>query len=137
MGVEALLEEQHTGIKVLSNPKSAGSLPNKIKVIKHRNDDIQKIVGSLTHVIDLCRPFMPEGEMFELSMAFCKRLFDDLDEDETEMVPRLDLRTRIDNFLAENAAIQGLSDTIRAMDAMIVERDEFLEICEEWLVKHK
>ena len=80
---------------------------------------------------------MPEGEMFELSMAFCKRLFDDLDEDETEMVPRLDLRTRIDNFLAENAAIQGLSDTIRAMDAMIVERDEFLEICEEWLVKHK
>jgi len=137
LGVEALLEEQHTGIKVLSNPKSAGSLPNKIKVIKHRNDDIQKIVGSLTHVIDLCRPFMPEGEMFELSMAFCKRLFDDLDEDETEMVPRLDLRTRIDNFLAENAAIQGLSDTIRAMDAMIVERDEFLEICEEWLAKHK
>ena len=112
-------------------------MPKKIKIIKHRNDDIQKIVASLTHVIDLCQPFMPEGEMFELSLAFFESLFDSVDDDETEMVPRLDLRSRIDTFVAENTVIQGLSDTIRAMDAMIVERDEFLEICEEWLATQK
>jgi len=136
-GCNALFEQQHTAINILSNPKSAGSLPNKIKAIKHRNDDIQASLGSLTHVIELCKPFMPKGEIFELSMAFIETLFDELDEDETEMVPRLDLRERIDTFVAQDPSIQNLSDSIRALDAMIVERDEYLEICEAWLARHK
>jgi len=59
--------------------------------------------------------------------------FDTLDAEETEMAPRLDLRKSVDEFIPQCAAVQELSDTVRGLDAMIVERDEYVELVEAWV----
>ena len=71
--------------------------------------------------------------MQEVSLDDLLKVFDEVDEDETGFAPRLDLRTRVDDYIPRNARVQELSDTIRALDVMILERDDYIEIVEEWL----
>ena len=68
-----------------------------------------------------------------MSLDDLLKVFDEVDEDETGFAPRLDLRTRVDDYIPRNARVQELSDTIRALDVMILERDDYIEIVEEWL----
>jgi len=78
----------------------------------------------------------PELELeqyLEVSLDDLLKVFDEVDEDETGFAPRLDLRTRVDDYIPRNARVQELSDTIRALDVMILERDDYIEIVEEWL----
>jgi len=63
--------------------------------------------------------------------------FDDADEDGTEMIPRLDLRLRIDTYVPRCERVKVLSDKVRHMDAMIVQRDEYVDILKEWLDMQK
>ena len=72
----------------------------------------------------------------KLSLEFLLGVFDEVDEDETGFAPRLDLRTKVDTYIPRNAMVQHLSDTIRALDVMILERDDFEEIVQEWLKDH-
>jgi len=58
--------------------------------------------------------------------------FDKLDEEGAEMAPRLDLRQSVDTFIPECVDVQELSDTVRNLDAMIVERDEYVELVDAW-----
>ena len=69
----------------------------------------------------------------KLGLDFMTKIFDDLDEDDTEMATRLDLRQKIDEYVPMDSQLQQLSDKIRAIDGMIVERDDYVEIVEEWL----
>ena len=68
-----------------------------------------------------------------MSLDDLLKVFDEVDEDETGFAPRLDLRTRVDDYIPRNPRVQELSDTIRALDVMILERDDYIEIVEEWL----
>ena len=59
--------------------------------------------------------------------------FDKMDEEETGFVPRLDLRLHLENNLLPNMPqIAGLVERIKNLDAMILEKDDFEEILEEW-----
>lgn len=71
----------------------------------------------------------PRAEIYAEMM----NAFDIVDEDEAELAPRLDLRKQIDLFLPDLPQVQTLSDMVRAMDAMIVEREEYEEVVQAWL----
>jgi len=71
----------------------------------------------------------PRAEVY----ADLMNAFDLVDEDEAELAPRLDLRKQIDTFIPAMPAVQKLSDTVRNMDAMIVEREEYEEVVKAWL----
>ena len=60
-------------------------------------------------------------------------VFDKVDEDETGFAPRLDLRREVDKFIEAAPRVQELSDMIRAMDVMILEREDFQDLVMEWL----
>ena len=47
--------------------------------------------------------------------------------------PRYDLRKAIDSYVVDYPALQSLADTIRAMDCMVIDEDDFEEIAEKWL----
>ena len=51
-------------------------------------------------------------------------------------MPRLDLRQALDKHIANNPAVQTLSDTIRNLDLMVVEDDQWAEIFEAWLASN-
>merc|ERR1712086_111757 len=60
--------------------------------------------------------------------------FDDCDTEETEFVPRLDLRKHLDSMAdAKYPLVAELAALIKELDVMIVERDDFEEMVEEWL----
>jgi hypothetical protein len=59
--------------------------------------------------------------------------FDLVDEDGAGIAPRLDLRKKVDSFIPQCAEVQALSDAVRGVDAMILERDEYEEIVDKWL----
>jgi len=61
--------------------------------------------------------------------------FNQIDTEGADMVPRLDLREQIDTFIPTCSAVQQLSDTIRGLDAMIVEREEYEDIVSGWLAQ--
>ena len=55
-----------------------------------------------------------------------------MDEEATGFCPRLDLRKKIESYVAQDPHAQKLVDRIRGIDAMIVEEDEFFELVDEW-----
>jgi len=63
------------------------------------------------------------------------KAFDEIDEEGAGMAPRLDLRQNVDTFVPAYPEAQELSDTVRGLDAMIVERDEYEELVDEWKAK--
>merc|ERR1712166_1547041 len=64
----------------------------------------------------------------------CMEAFDECDTEETEFVPRLDLRKHLDSMAdAKYPLVAELAARIKALDVMIVERDDFEEMVEEWL----
>jgi len=63
------------------------------------------------------------------------KAFDDVDEDEAGIAPRLDLRKQVDTFVPRCADVQNLSDDVRALDAMIIEREEYEEVVDAWLAR--
>merc|ERR1712086_941096 len=64
----------------------------------------------------------------------CMEAFDECDTEETEFVPRLDLRKHLDSMAdAKYPLVAELAAQIKALDVMIVERDDFEEMVEEWL----
>merc|ERR1712166_344887 len=64
----------------------------------------------------------------------CMEAFDECDTEETEFVPRLDLRKHLDSMAdAKYPLVTELAAQIKALDVMIVERDDFEEMVEEWL----
>jgi len=59
--------------------------------------------------------------------------FDKVDEDETGFAARLDLRVHLEtNILPHMPSIASLIGMIMDLDAMILEKDEFEELLEEW-----
>ena len=84
-------------------------------------------------VLFITRERFDAAALQEVSLDDLLKVFDEVDEDETGFAPRLDLRTRVDDYIPRNARVQELSDTIRALDVMILERDDYIEIVEEWL----
>jgi len=59
--------------------------------------------------------------------------FDKVDEEETGFVPRLDLRLHLENNLLPNMPqIASLIELIKNLDTMILEKDDFEELIEEW-----
>jgi len=77
----------------------------------------------------VAEPMKPRAEVY----ADLMNAFDLVDEDEAELAPRLDLRKQIDTFIPAMPAVQKLSDTVRNMDAMIVEREDYEEVVKAWL----
>lgn len=61
------------------------------------------------------------------------KAFDLVDEDGTGFCPRLDLREKVDTFIPGCPPAKKLSDTLRGLDAMIVEHDEFEELVDAWI----
>ena len=59
--------------------------------------------------------------------------FDEVDPDGTEFAPRLDLRKAIEKHVAECAQVQQLADHVRNLDCMVVEKDDYEEIVENWV----
>jgi len=68
-----------------------------------------------------------------ISMEILLAVFDAVDEDETGFAPRLDLRKKVDEYIDLDPKVQELSDQVRALDVMILERDDFEEMVKEWL----
>lgn len=56
-----------------------------------------------------------------------------MDEDGTEFAPRLDLRKQVDKYVDKCKDAQQLSDYIRGLDVMIVERDDYVEFVHDWV----
>merc|ERR1712166_146458 len=83
----------------------------------HKQEQYAEI-GDDGHGNELYNPTHSEW----MNLKFLTNIFDELDEHETEICPRLDLRTKIDEFISHDSRIQSLSDKIRAIDGMIVER---------------
>ena len=64
----------------------------------------------------------------------CMEAFDEMDDEGTEFVPRLDLRKHLDSIAdAKYPLVAELAALVKALDAMILERDDFEEMVEEWL----
>merc|ERR1712166_1234711 len=82
------------------------------------------VASTSEHVVELSE---------NMDLKFLAKVFDELDEDETEMCPRLDLRKRIETYVHMDSRIQLLVDMIRNLDAMIVDRDEYLVLVGEWI----
>jgi len=61
------------------------------------------------------------------------KAFDLVDEDGAGLAPRLDLRKKVDEFVPLCADVQQLSDSVRGLDAMIVEREEYEDLVEQWM----
>jgi len=68
-----------------------------------------------------------------IDQAFLKNVFDVADSEETGFCPRYDLRKALDSYVVDYPALQSLADTIRSMDCMVIDEDEFEEIAEKWL----
>jgi len=78
----------------------------------------------------------PAEDRYEVRKALLQDLmqaFDNLDEDGAELAPRLDLRKQVDGFVPGCADVQELSDSVRGLDAMIVEREEYEELVNRWI----
>lgn len=67
------------------------------------------------------------------SLEFMLAIFDEADEDATGFVPRLEIRKRVDTYVAVHPKVKDLSAQIRAMADLVVERDDFQELVKEWL----
>ena len=74
-----------------------------------------------------------EVEHSTLSLDSLLQIFDKIDEDGTEFVPRLDLRLKIDSCIERDPRARALSEIIKALDCMILERDDFIEMVNNWL----
>jgi len=69
----------------------------------------------------------------ETSEADLMEAFDSVDEDETGFAPRLDLRKKVDEFIPKDPYVQVLSDTIRGLDVMILEKDDYIDHVHAWM----
>ena len=56
-----------------------------------------------------------------------------VDPDDTDFAPRLDLRQEIETYVASCAQVQQLVNHVKNLDCMVVEKDDFEEIVQEWL----
>lgn len=56
-----------------------------------------------------------------------------VDPDDTEVTPRFDLQRMIDTFVGIIPAAQELADAVKAMDAVIVEYEEYEQLVDEWV----
>ena len=75
-------------------------------------------------------------KMHDLRRAHRKLMMDAfvvVDPDDTEFAPRLDLRQQIETHVADCAQVQQLADHVRHLDCMVVEKDDFEEIVQEWV----
>jgi len=62
-------------------------------------------------------------------------VYDEVDTEATELAPRLDLRMKVDEYITQGPyrEVQSVSDSVRAMDAIIVEKDEYVQIVEKFV----
>jgi len=58
--------------------------------------------------------------------------FDELDKEKGGFVPRLDLRKKVDSFVATCPAAKELSLSVRALTSGVVERKEFQTVVTQW-----
>ena len=95
----------------------------------------EKDLEILEQRLQLARSRSPKREVEHsaLSLDFLLQIFDEVDEDGTEFVARLDLRLRIDSCIERDPRAQSLSEIIKAMDCMILERDDFIDMVNNWL----
>jgi len=82
---------------------------------------------------ELSRSPKREAEQRPLSLEFLLQIFDEVDEDGTEFASRLDLRLKVDTHIKRDPRAQSLSNAIRALDCMIMERDDFIDMVNDWL----
>jgi len=75
-------------------------------------------------------------KMHDLRRAHRKLMMDAfvaVDPDDTEFAPRLDLRQQIETHVADCAQVQQLANHVRHLDCMVVEKDDFEDIVQEWV----
>ena len=68
----------------------------------------------------------------ELTEKFFMDIFDECDEDETDMVTMEVFTKQLDQLIPRNAKIQGLKNAIDITN-MILEKEDFEETLQEWL----
>lgn len=61
--------------------------------------------------------------------------FEAVDEDETDMVPRLDLRKKLDHVAKSEPRVKSLAELMKSLDQMVVERDEYEDLVDNWLTQ--
>jgi len=72
------------------------------------------------------------GERGQIGLK-AKALFDDLDEDDTGFVSRLDLADALEELVADYPLAQTLSETISDLSSVISERGDYHEIVNAWV----
>jgi superfamily II RNA helicase len=72
-------------------------------------------------------------DLRESQMQNLLDVFDELDEDGTEFAPRLDLRKQVEKYVPKCAEAQQLADYLRALDVMIVEKEDYEGYVQDWV----
>ena len=110
-------------------------LANQVEAVNNSHielDQFSILVKQWFAVVARTSQQVVEGSVF-IDLKFLTNIFDELDEDETEMCPRSDLRKQIETYVQMDSRVQLLVDMIRNLGTMVVERGEYLELVEEWL----
>eukprot|EP00656_Telonema_subtile_P000384 TRINITY_DN10179_c0_g1_i3.p1 TRINITY_DN10179_c0_g1~~TRINITY_DN10179_c0_g1_i3.p1 ORF type:complete len:315 (-),score=74.03 TRINITY_DN10179_c0_g1_i3:217-1161(-) len=126
-------------IASVEQPVDPTYLKSRCKTLTEENERLQKELKALQVVRDsqeytpapVVEP--PRAEQAAPSVDSLMEAFDHVDEDGTGFAPRLDLRRQIDQLIEKDPELQELSDLIRAMDVMIIEREGFEQTVKDWL----
>lgn len=59
------------------------------------------------------------------------------DPEDAEIVPRLDVRVQVDILVKKDPSLRSLSRTISNLNTMLLEKDEYEELVDEWLVESR
>jgi len=86
------------------------------------------LMDSIAHAVEEVVHEAPE-----LTLEFFLNMFDDVDDDGTGFAPRLDLRKRVVQLWDPMGRVQLLADTLKELDTMILEREDFEDIVNHWL----
>jgi len=70
---------------------------------------------------------------YRASKAVIYAAYDLADPEMAEIVPRLDVSIEVDKIVAKDPTVQALAHKITAFDAILLEKDEYEELVNEWL----
>eukprot|EP00658_Telonema_sp_P-2_P014827 TRINITY_DN15664_c0_g1_i4.p1 TRINITY_DN15664_c0_g1~~TRINITY_DN15664_c0_g1_i4.p1 ORF type:complete len:313 (-),score=100.69 TRINITY_DN15664_c0_g1_i4:241-1179(-) len=59
--------------------------------------------------------------------------YDKVDDLESEMVPRVDVRKELERLAMREPRMHGLIQLVMAMDVIVLEREDYVELTKEWL----
>jgi len=132
---EHLVREHSSGkVKVKTPSFSMGSSSMGIEVkVKAPSFEVEVKAPGIEVEVDVKLSSHQKKDMRESQQHALLKAFEELDVDDTEFAPRLDLRKQVQKFVPKCAEVQQLVEYIMALDVMIIEKEDYESYVHDWV----